>query len=457
MFVADALDLKAGSHAMDMGGWDVIYASNVDKLNAVLAQSSQKLLPSFSFSDSAMQIAFSGSFGPWAIQSGGTANRINLLVPITSGQLTAPQFSNPISLDDVQPVLNLALTLVEGSSAGTKDLKFDISSNSTSPSNKDGDVYLSNVDLSGKLKQRDPTGQAASILRDWFGQVFVANASKISFVFATVFTDPQDEPWLKPTATGVSYFQDTSGSIKAVGIKSITQSPWGASGLSTAIDPSLLVATDDLFYAISKGVFMKNLLLPSIASALGVGAGDLRFNGSSSPSTQDDCSISNSVPIATKSVENAGTHYYPILTSYNVTISDNQITTTASGKFDITGLHDAYVTFDNLEVVNEITYDAATKKLGFKLVSETKPSTDSHIPWYEKAITWIVPVVGLIVNVVMDIVVATIESSVEDALEGTGNLSVSSIQLDTAVWTGLEQFNVDSADLEQALVIRAAQ
>ena len=292
------------------------------------------------------------------------------------------------------------------------------------------------------------------MIRDWFGEPFVENKDKISFVFATVFTDPQGKPWLKPKATGISYFESTSGDIQAVGIQTLTQSPWGSSGLNTPIDPTLLVQNEDMFYALSQAVFMRNLLLPATAKALNVSPSDLRFNGPSQPNEQGKCSITNATTISLKAVDHDGTHYYPKLTSYSVEIKGNQIITKGSGQFGITGLHDAYVTFDNLQVVNEIVWDSSKNQLGFKKVSQTTPSTDRHIPWYEIALAWIVPLIGIIVTAVIEIVVSTIEGAVEDAVKGTGSLSVTQIQLDTAVWTGLDQFDVNEADLSTAFVVR---
>jgi hypothetical protein len=442
------------SSGVDMGGWDVVYASSVAKLNSVLEASSSQLLPTFSYDNPSQQLAFSGTFGPWSIQPGGTANRINLQVPIATGQITSPALADTVSLDGVQPVLNLALTLIEGTGGGSQDMRFDLVTNSSTPSDDAGVVYLANVDESGKLAQRDPTGTAAAMMRDWFGELFVANQSKISFVFATVFTDPDGAPYLKPTATAVSYFESIDGSVQAIGIKTITQSPWGPNGLTTAFDPNLLASGYDMFYGLSQAVFMKNLLLPAMAKALKVSPQALRFNGPTNPSQQDNCSITNAGTISLPSVEPAGITYHPKMTHFKVVISGNQIQTSAAGNFDITGLHDAYVTFDNLSVVSELTFDPATKSIGFEVVRKTSPSTDSHIPWYEKTITWVVPAIGLVINLVMDIVVDTIESAVESSVTGTGSLGNNAIALQTAVWTGLEQFAVSQASLSPGLVIR---
>ena len=44
----------------------------------------------------------------------------------------------------------------------------------------------------------------------------------------------------------------------------------------------------------------------------------------------------------------------------------------------------------------------------------------------------------------------------QNALQGEGDLSVDTIPLQTAVWTGLDAFDIAQASLEQAFVIRGA-
>ncbi len=440
---------------MDMGGWDVIYASDVARLNAVLAQSSQQLIPSFSYSDDNLGLSFHGTFGPWSIRPGGSANRINLQVPIKEGVLNAGGFSN-FPLNGLEPVLNVALTLVEGKSANTNDLAFDFRDTTTTPgAAKDGAVYIANPDESGLLKQRDPSGTIAAMLDENLPKCFIANAGKISFVFASVFMDPQGQPWLKPKGTGISYFGSADGSIQAIAIKTITQSPWGTDGLSAAVDPGLLRPGQSLFYTLSQAVFMKNLLLPAIPKAIGNGVSEsvFRFNGPSQPNQQNSCSITNAQEFSTTPVENAGTHYYPKITSFTVAINNNRIVTTASGRFDVTGLAGAWVEFNNLQVVNDIYYDQNARKIVFELVSKTTPSTNEHIPW-EYWLLGLGGLIGLIIRAIIAIVVTTVETAVQDALAGEGDLSVVNVPLATAVWTGLKAFDIDQADLEQSLVIR---
>ncbi|MGJ3262184.1 MAG: hypothetical protein ACFE0R_03025 [Salinarimonas sp.] len=64
--------------------------------------------------------------------------------------------------------------------------------------------------------------------------------------------------------------------------------------------------------------------------------------------------------------------------------------------------------------------------------------------------------IGLIVNVVMDVVVATIEDAVTNALKSSGQFSIDSIPVATAVWSGLDKFEASSAELSDAFVIRAS-
>ena len=441
---------------MDMNGWDVIYASSVSRLNEVLAASSQQLLPSFSYTDEATGVSFSGTFGPWAIRPGGSANRINVLVPIAHGTLTAPGLPG-LALDGVEPVLNVALQLFQAG-ASAQDLRFDIRDTSTVPGTaRDGDVYLTTPDLSGLLKGRDPSGEAAAVLSDSLPKCFVANAAKISFVFASVFTSPPGKDWLKPVATGVSYFESTDHSTQAIAIRTLTQSPWSAAGLDTGIDPGLIGQGQDLYFALSQALFLRNLLLPALPTAIGGGtsAADFTFKPPPEPSWQNSCSITNSRSFSTQSVENAGTHYYPQIDQFSVTVRGSQIVTLASGHFDITGLSGAWVSFDNLQVVNELYYDPASGSVKFRLVGQSSPSIDKHIPW-EYYLLALGGLIGVIVYAIINIVVVAIDNAVQSALTGTGNLSVATIPLDTAVWAGPKPFEISQADLDQALLLRGS-
>ena len=441
---------------MDMGGWDVIYASNITQLNKVLAQSSQELLPTFSYTNDAMGIAFSGTFGAWSIRPGGTANRINLQVPINQGVLNGCGYSN-FSLNGVQPLLNVALTLMQSQSfPDEEDVVFDFKEITTDPSTaKDGDIYIANPDESGLLKKNDPLGIVSSILRDNLPKCFIANAEKISFIFASVLMEPDTQPWLKPKATSISYFESSDGKTQAIAIKTLTQAPWSSDGLPIAIDPSLLTAKNTLFYALSKAVFMQNLLLPSIPKSFGpdIKASSFAFNGPTQPNQQNNCTITNTENIKLPSVENAGTHYHPIITHFKMEIRNNQIVSTASGKFDVTGLKGAWVEFNNLQVVNKLSFDPVSQKIIFITVSETEPSVEQHIPW-EYWFLLIGGLIGVIVGLIIKVVVTVIEDAVEDALKGEGDLSIVNIPLSTAVWAGETGFSATEVSLAEALVLR---
>lgn len=440
---------------MDLHGWDIVTAVDIATVNNVLAKSTSTLMPTFNFENSAMSISFAGDFGLWLIQPGGSANRIKMMVPITSGSLSAPQFPQPIDLTGVQPIIDMALDIVEANAA-SQSVVFSLKTNSPTPNDQDGTIYVANPDASGLLATRDPSGQAASIISQWLGEVFVTNAGKISFVFATVILDPQGMPWLAPKATSLSYFESTDGKTQALGIQSLTQASWDASGLATAIDPSLLNGQSGYFFAMAPAVFLKNLLLPNVAGALKIAPSALQFNPPPSPAQPESCSITNTGPISMGSVRSGAIDYYPQLNSYSVQIVGSQIITNASGQFDITGLHDAYVTFDNLSIVMEVGYDSATKSATFNVVSKSSPSTDEHIPWYEKEITWIIPVIGLIVNTVMDIVVSVVEDAVTSAVSSSGQLSIDAIPVATAVWTGLNSFSATNVQLSSAFIIEAS-
>lgn len=448
---------------MDMGGWDVIYASSVSCLNQVLAENSKDLLTTFSYRSSVREVALAGIFGAWSIEPGGTANRINLKTPIKQGTLTLGMIN--YSLDDIQPVLNVALTLIEPHDTGpggpepggtepqgaVQHLCFDITDMAPGPGvAHGGQIYMANPDVSGALKGRYPGGIVEAALQDALPECFLANPDKIQFVFASVFMSaPEDQPWLKPTGTAVSYFESTDKILQALAIKTVTQSPWPASSLSTGIDPSMLAPGLSMFFALSQAVFMRNLLLASLPQVIGNGVTPdcFQFTGPTQPNEQNASKIMNTRPFGVGSVENAGTSYYPQINSYQVTISGSQIKTMASGQFDVTGLAGAWVSFDNLEVVNEPYFDPGSKTVKFRLVGQTAPSFDKHIP--DEYV-----LLGGIPDAIINAVLNAVENAVQDALQGEGDLSVDTIPLQTAVWTGLEAFDISQADLEQAFVIR---
>lgn len=442
---------------MDMGGWDVVYASGVKSINAVLANSMEKLLATFAYSDANTGVSISGTFGPWSIRPGGTANRINVQVPITQGTLTGGGLTN-ISLNGVQPVLNVALKLAEGGNLpNSQDVAFDIQGVAANPASaKNGEIYLATSDESGELKKRDPSGVAGQILNDCLPRCFVANKEKISYVFASVFTSPHDQPWLAPKVTDVTYFGSQDGAEQVIAIKTLTQASWSSDGLPQAVDPALLNgSSSQLFYSLSKAVFLKNLVLPALPQALGNGVtvDHFKFNPPTDPAHQDTCSITNTQQFGLAPVDHAGINYYPVITGFNVVINNNQIVTTASGKFDITGLAGAWVAFDNLQVVNELYYNQQTQRAEFRLVSQMQPSVEKNIPWEY----WLLCIflVGLIIRGIIELVVTVVDNAVQSALTGTGNLELVSIPPSTAVWTGLSQFKINEADLEQAFVLRA--
>lgn len=445
---------------MDMGGWDVIYASSVSSLNQILTERMNELMTTFSYRSPGTEVALAGIFGAWSIQPHGTANRINLKVPIKQGTLTAGLVN--YTLDGIQPVVNVALTLIDspgsepegtGPQGPVQKLCFDITDMAPSPgAATGGQVYLVNADVSGTLKGRYPGSYVESALQDALPECFIAHPDMIRFIFASVFMSPSnDQPWLKPTGVKASYFESTDGTLQAMAIQTVTQSPWPASRLSTGIDPSLLSADESMFFALSQAVFMRNLVLPALPNAIGNGVTPdcFQFKGPTQPNEQNTCSITNTRSFGVGSVDNAGTSYYPQIDSFQVTISGSQITTALSGHFDITGLANAWVGFDNLEVVNELSYDPGSKTIKFRLVSQTEPSFDKHIPWYDE-------LAGFIPDLIINAVVVAIDNAVQNALQGEGDLSVDTIPLQTAVWTGLDAFDIAQASLEQAFVIRGA-
>jgi hypothetical protein len=205
----------------------------------------------------------------------------------------------------------------------------------------------------------------------------------------------------------------------------------------------------DVWYAIAPSLFLGTFMLPAAIKSLGVTADQLTVQAPTEPNQQNNCSIVNNGNISLPAVEHLSTHYYPQLTTYTIKISGNQIVTTGAGQFDITGLSGAYVTFENLEIVGQISYDSGQRAVIYQQVSSTPPTTESHIPWYEQLLD-----VSIIANLILTAVIAAVEDAATNALQSTGAISGGNFAMDTASWAGLAGFTVSGASLAPALVLQ---
>jgi hypothetical protein len=345
-------------------------------------------------------------------------------------------------LAGVTPIMELQLGFIENVNAkGESNLKFNCSVVGSNPGDRTpGAVTMVTTDTSGKL-----TGMAKSILHDNLPKCLIANKDKLAYIFASI-GNPSKENWLTPKRFAYMYAQPVSGSEGALTVLGVTTDR-DISGLQKNIDPTLMNGQYDYYFMMSPELFLEHIVMPGLPQAYGHGtnAGSFRMSGSS---------IVNNGNIGCDSHKWGLVTYYPNLTSLNINIQSNSLHTSADGRFDITGLANAYVTF-SIGSTNQFVFHPDQKTVSFDADPNPTKDYSKHIPWYD----WVGAAIGglVILGIVAGVmygVTAAIASSVSSSVNTGGNLSVAQFAPYNVGWNGLTDFDVKDAGLSDAFYMR---
>jgi hypothetical protein len=219
-----------------------------------------------------------------------------------------------------------------------------------------------------------------------------------------------------------------------------------------AIDGELFDMQDELFLMISGGQFLKNVVMPMLPGAYGNGATASNFIYQAIDDTAGK--IINNGEINCGSVKEGLTHYHPKINALDISIQNNSLISKAAGKFDITGLAKAYVTF-SMTTTNPMVYDPNTNNISFKADPNPKRNYKKHIPWWEYVVSIIGGAVILaIVDTVISLVTDSISKSVSNSIGSSGKNSISDNGSCIVEWNGLQHFQVKDAGLSTAFYMR---
>lgn len=448
---------------MDLHGWDIVSACRQDDLNKLLAKRMANDPPTLSYTDST-GIKIDGVFDPWEISSFGTDTTLTLTLPFKSGTLkNTSKFSTKptVKLDGVKVEISVQLDFVDNAAGTASDLKFNFGTKATSPSDKQaGAVWCINADLDGTLKGEDPSGDSTTDLREHIPQVLIANADKLNYALTSLNLAPAaKQSWLKPLKKNFMFAKgptDANGKqepghlVVALMVRDLPDET-----RTSDIDPSLVAGDSAMTMAFAKDLFLEHFIMPTLPSSF-VGASSSGFIMMGDKIGH----LPFPTPLRCKDVEHWGTGYTPYLGSFFVSIDDDELATSASGFFDITGLAKSYVTFDFNQKF-KAAFDASTQKLSFKAYGGANPNYEKHIPWWVYALSAVaLPAVGLIVAAVVaaivDIVIAAVTTAVSKQVTGTGGGAMHLGDLAAAIvaWPGSDAITVEKAGLDDAFVVR---
>ncbi|MFS1519411.1 TULIP family P47-like protein [Bacillus sp. SCS-151] len=258
--------------------------------------------------------------------------------------------------------------------------------------------------------------------------------------------------WLAPKKCHYLY-QETSKDQKGfLAILSVTTEKQ-VNDLIEEIDSTLLKEGYSIFLLISNELFLKNLILPELSSSFSNGTTDENFVYHPTKGTIGR--IENNGEINCGSVKWGLETYHPKLTSLSISIQDKFLIFQASGKFNITGLAGANVTF-NVSSRSECRYNPAEESVYFVKDQNPSISYKKHIPWYDFALGALGgPVVVAIIDIVIASVTSTISESVRKSLySGQTTSFVSDLGVNFITWNGLHDFRAYEAGLSESFYIR---
>jgi hypothetical protein len=401
---------------MNLLGWDTVFVSSIDKINQMIQQVMKIKQVTFNYHSTRMDAG--GTFGSWKISAGGSSDFINIKVPFQTGNISFG--GQKINLAGVTPLIQLNLDLLENSLyKPTANLSFDYKSlaNSTNSLNPRS-VIVIDPDVTSKLPPIE-----AAIISSFLGECIEKNKELLAYIF-TLFINPSPVKWLTPKSIAYTYLPGSSGksgSLAVLGLTEVTNT----STLPKQVDHALLSGAYDFYYFVSSATYLRAIILPSLAKTYGNGTSINSFKMAKN-------SIQNNGNINTKSHKWGLITYHPVINDLQIEINNNAIVTNASGKYNITGLANAYVSF-TIHTSNTSKFDATSKELTFEKDPNPMTSYSKHIPIYD-SIAGVLggPTMAIIVLAVMAEVTNSITSSTGVGINPTVGMSFAQLQVQEA-------------------------
>ena len=389
------------------------------------------------FSASIGTVTIRGQFGPWAIETGGAGQYVNLALPLNIGSLGGPQ---PIDFTNVTVHVEAVLRFTPAD-GGAQALALhlgqyvDESGSDTSV----GPVYFKSVDDPGKQLnafQRTLLGKTVA-------QLIVHFAADYEHVFATSGLLGTGTPdWLVPSALEYVYTDGGQGG-GAVAIVAATYRR-GADQLAelqAAVDENLVTGAGNAAIAVSGGLFIRYVLGPLLPAAFDVAG--------SAPSFGYDGVARQMVSMG--SVPGGKVHYglsdyEPQMDSIRVGLAGEILQTQITGTCDMgwgVGLN------YTVSLQHRAAFHADTGSL--VMVSAGPPASSHGVTGAGTMVPGIAEIIALIVNGIAE----WIGSAVTDKLTSSlGNMTILQVPPLSVEWTGVSNFKITTAGLDDGLWMR---
>ena len=172
-------------------GWDVVYATTLQKINNRLSASG-KLPTTFSGSVQDLTGSVTGSWGPWELISGSPSNLLWMHCPIVSGTFTCNGHS-PVDLSGFALTVQFGLILTQTTASASNGTTYVL----VPATSGQGIPLVSNYSFSGI------NDTSLYVLQEIMSQIVPEQVKNLGSVFASIVLNDDTTtgyPWLNPTS-----------------------------------------------------------------------------------------------------------------------------------------------------------------------------------------------------------------------------------------------------------------
>ncbi|MEW9529425.1 TULIP family P47-like protein [Microbispora sp. NPDC049125] len=346
-------------------GWDTVYAIRLSDVNKAIAKkgvSPGKWAATIEASDFSPEITGSGAFGGWSLATGaGSGTNVRMHLPFTAS-VTANGTTHEVT-DGVAYALVHMLYLPDSGETGPGDRQLRLQATGGTPDNPV--VEVSSVTYTSPARSDGLDRALISLLDKWCN----ANIATFDHVFATVNIGKHeaegggDFAWLNPTYTAYAYADAKTPEEALLGVLCMTSGrsiAGNVDGLSAGALPEGARAG----LSISAERFMERMVKPATVSHFPkVDPGIFRV-------VNNDTQLEATDVIPLDAIRVAASNFYPQMTTFQVTLSESELTTYSYVQTNISPGIDAYA-----EVTHYATLALGTKSDGTQSLTfvETRP------------------------------------------------------------------------------------
>ncbi len=398
---------------MVTNGWDTVYALSFDCLNQQFATDSLAFPNQVQISTQSSPFTIQANLGAWKASTGGSAQLLNVQIPVVSGTL-ADQDKGSFDLSGVVLSYDLSLELL--SQPNTLSLSLSIPT-----------LTAVEVLQPGSLSELQQVGLLAGVA-SYLG----ANAQAINYAFASVDLGAQSgTSWLTPKACNYTTFDNFLVVLASVHSTDISK-------LTPTADSTMLAPGNTAAMLIDPGIFLEYGVMPTLPGQLGIPASPMPFAMSPTTSPAIICTQEISLP----PVKVGAIDYSPKLMEYNMSLVGSVLTTEAVVTCSLKlGIEAGF----SVTTINSAGYNPATGSLEFTAAAKPVVTKSTKTPILDQILS---AVLGEIIEGIIPIVVSAISDSLAKALAKS---NLSSLPAEPVTWAAAGKFNVTTAGIGQSV------